>query len=55
MIDYVEDYTKVKEMALNKKQGEVVSKWLSDKIKDTYIDIQDQYKDCEFENNWLKK
>lgn len=55
LIDYVEDYTKVKEMALNKKQGEVVSKWLSDKIKDTYIDIQDQYKDCEFENNWLKK
>lgn len=55
LIDYVEDYTKVKELALNKKQGEAVAKWLNDKIKDTYIDIQAEYKDCEFQNNWLKK
>lgn len=55
LIDYVEDYTKVKELALNKKQGEAVAKWLNDKIKDTYIDIQAEYRDCEFQNNWLKK
>ncbi|WP_090678289.1 peptidylprolyl isomerase [Myroides guanonis] len=55
LIDYVEDYTKVKELALNKKQGEAVSKWLNDKINDTYIDIQGEYRDCEFQNNWLKK
>lgn len=55
LIDYVEDYTKVKDMALNKKQGEAVEKWLADKIKDTYIDIQEEYRDCEFQNNWLNK
>lgn len=55
LIDYVEDYTKVKDMALNKKQGEAVEKWLTDKIKDTYIDIQGEYRDCEFQNNWLNK
>lgn len=55
LIDYVEDYTKVKELALNKKQGDAVAKWLNDKINDTYIDIQGEYRDCEFQNNWLKK
>lgn len=55
LIDFVEDYPKVKEMALNKKQGEAVEKWISEKIKDTYIDIQDEYRDCEFQNNWVNK
>lgn len=54
-IDFAEDYTKVMAMALNKKQGEVVKKWVEEKIKDTYINIQGEYRDCEFQNNWLKK
>lgn len=54
-IDFVEDYTKVRNMALNKKQGETIKKWIEEKIDDTYINIQGEYRDCEFENNWIKK
>ncbi|MDR2221345.1 MAG: peptidylprolyl isomerase [Flavobacteriaceae bacterium] len=54
-IDFVDDYMKVKNMALNKKQGEEVSKWVSKKIDDAYINIQGEFRDCKFRNNWLKK
>ncbi|MEC4117095.1 peptidylprolyl isomerase [Myroides phaeus] len=54
-IDFVEDYTKVKNMALNKKQAEEVEKWVSVKIKDAYINIQGDFRNCKFRNNWLKK
>lgn len=53
-IDFVEDYTKVKNMALNKKQEEELQKWVTKKIKDAYINIQGEYRDCKFHNNWLK-
>ncbi|MBB1151154.1 peptidylprolyl isomerase [Myroides sp. NP-2] len=53
-IDFVDDYTKVKNMALNKKQEEELQKWVTKKIKDAYINIQGEYKDCKFRNNWLK-
>ncbi|WP_413513993.1 peptidylprolyl isomerase [Myroides odoratus] len=53
-IDFVDDYTKVKNMALNKKQEEELQKWIVKKIKDAYINIQGEYRDCKFHNNWLK-
>ncbi len=49
------DYVKIKRLALQKKRNELVQKWTEDKIKDTYIKIHDQYKDCDFEFNWMKK
>ncbi|WP_010252967.1 peptidylprolyl isomerase [Myroides injenensis] len=54
-IDFVEDYTKVMSMALNKKQGEEIQKWIGKKIKDAYINIQGEFRDCKFRNNWLNK
>ena len=32
-----------------------IAKWTEEKIKETYIKISDDYKDCQFTNNWLKK
>ncbi|WP_353104044.1 peptidylprolyl isomerase [Myroides odoratus] len=54
-IDFVDDYTKVKTMALNKKQEGELQKWITKKINDAYINIQGEYRDCKFHNNWLKK
>ncbi|WP_410879622.1 peptidylprolyl isomerase [Myroides sp. DW712] len=54
-IDFVDDYTKVKNMALNKKQEEELQKWITKKINDAYINIQGEYRDCKFHNNWIKK
>lgn len=53
--DYAKDYTKIKALALKEKQFEAVGKWFDNKIKDTYIKINGEYRDCEFTNNWLKK
>ena len=53
--DFSKDYLKIKELALRDKQIKQIAKWTEEKIKETYIKINDDYKDCEFKNNWLKK
>ena len=53
--DYSKDYTKLKDLALKEKQIKAIGKWFDDKIKDTYIKINGEYRDCTFTNNWLKK
>jgi len=53
--DYAKDYIKIKDLALKEKQIKAIGKWFDSKIKDTYIKIIDEYKDCPFANNWLKK
>ncbi|MBW1294598.1 peptidylprolyl isomerase [Aquimarina litoralis] len=53
--DYAKDYLKIQELALRKKQIEAIRKWQEEKINDTYIKINGEYRDCEFSGNWLKK
>ncbi|WP_269241948.1 peptidylprolyl isomerase [Flavobacterium limnophilum] len=53
--DYAKDYTKIKDLALKEKQIKAIGKWFDDKIKDTYIKVIGEYRDCAFTNNWLKK
>lgn len=53
--DYAKDYIKIKELALKEKQIKAIAKWFDEKIKDTYIKINGEYRDCVFTNNWLKK
>jgi peptidyl-prolyl cis-trans isomerase SurA len=53
--DYAKDYIKIKDLALKEKQIKAIGKWFDTKIKDTYIKITDEYKDCAFTSNWLKK
>jgi len=53
--DYAKDYIKIKDLALKEKQIKAIAKWFDVKIKDTYIKIVDEYRDCPFTNNWLKK
>jgi len=53
--DFSKDYLKIKELALRDKQIKEITKWTEEKIKETYIKISDDYKDCQFTNNWSKK
>lgn len=53
--DYSQDYVKIKELALKEKQINAIGKWFDEKIKETYIKIIGEYRDCSFTNNWLKK
>ncbi|MEM8520441.1 peptidylprolyl isomerase [Flavobacterium sp. PL12] len=53
--DYAKDYIKIKDLALKSKQITAIGKWFDEKIKETYIKIIGEYRDCDFTNNWLKK
>ncbi|MFC6876698.1 peptidylprolyl isomerase [Flavobacterium myungsuense] len=53
--DYAKDYIKIKEIALKEKQINAIAKWSEEKIKETYIKINGEYRECPFTNNWLKK
>ncbi|PRZ28130.1 periplasmic chaperone for outer membrane proteins SurA [Flavobacterium granuli] len=53
--DYATDYIKIKELALKEKQIKAIGKWFDTTIKDTYVKILGEYRDCDFTNNWLKK
>jgi peptidyl-prolyl cis-trans isomerase SurA len=53
--NFTKDYEKIQQLTLQKKQEETVEKWSKDKIKDTYIKINNDYKACDFKNNWKKE
>ncbi|TXD72174.1 peptidylprolyl isomerase [Aequorivita antarctica] len=53
--NYSKDYERIKQLALREKQIKVINKWQNEKIKDTYISINQDYQDCDFAGNWMKK
>lgn len=53
--DYATDYLKIKELALSDKQYKENAKWMTEHIEKNYIKISNEYKECEFSYNWLKK
>lgn len=53
--DYAQDYEKIRDLALREKQIKAVKEWREKTIKDTYISINKEYTDCDFDNNWLNQ
>lgn len=53
--DFSKDFIKIKEIALKDKQITAIGKWTKEKIEQTYIKINGEYRDCEFASDWLKK
>lgn len=53
--DFSKDFIKIKEIALKDKQITAIGKWTKEKIDQTYIKINGEYRDCEFASDWLKK
>lgn len=52
--DYALDFLKIKDIALKDKQVKAIRDWQAEKLKDTYIKIGPEFKDCDFENQWNK-
>ena len=52
--DLAADYVKIMELALQKKKTESIEKWSDEKIKDTYVKINDSFMSCDFKSNWTK-
>ena len=53
--DYATDYMKIKELAISEKQFNEIETWRKENIEKNYIKVNNDYKDCAFSNNWLKK
>lgn len=53
--NFGEDYVKIQNLALTKKQQESLNEWTKEKVTDTYVKVSDDYKDCEFKTNFKKK
>lgn len=50
-----EDFQAMRDIVLAKRKEEFVKEWIKDKIKKTYIRINDRYKNCNFEyQGWVK-
>lgn len=53
VVNLEQDYQRIQEQALMKKQQEEVNKWVASKLEGVHIRIVDEYKYCKFANNWL--
>lgn len=50
-----EDFQVMKNVVLNKQKDQKLHDWVVNKIKNTYVRINDRYKDCKFEyQGWIK-
>ena len=50
-----EDFQILKNVVLNKLREEKIRKWLTEKIKATYVRINGDYRDCDFEyHGWVR-
>ena len=52
--DFSQDYIKIKELALKEKQLNKIKNWMIEKIDETYINVNQDNKDCNFTNKWVK-
>lgn len=51
-----DDYQLIKGMYENSARTKVLNDWIARKIKDTYVRIEDGWRDCDFQHSgWLKK
>ena len=53
--DFAKDYLKIKDLALKDKQLNIIGKWQEEKIMETFIKVNGEHRDCDFNANWLKK
>jgi peptidyl-prolyl cis-trans isomerase SurA len=50
-----EDYQVMKKVVLEKERADFLHNWVVNKIKNTYVRMNDRYKDCDFEyQGWVK-
>lgn len=53
--DITEDFQVMKDVVLDKRREDLLHQWVVDKIKATYVRINDNYRDCEFEyQGWVR-
>lgn len=50
-----DDYQTLKNVVLNKRKDDTLHQWIVDKLKHTYVRLNDRYKNCDFKyQGWVK-
>ena len=50
-----DDFNMIKEMYENKQKSDILHDWVEQKIKDTYVNIAEDWRNCEFQyKGWIK-
>ena len=53
--DITEDFQRMKDLVLQKRQSDFLHEWVVKKIKSTYVRLNEQYRDCKFEyEGWVR-
>ena len=52
--DFASDYVKIKDLALKEKQLDAIQNWMSEKIDDTFVNVNRSYRDCDFSTKWVQ-
>jgi peptidyl-prolyl cis-trans isomerase SurA len=50
-----DDYNKIRQVAEDDKKSELMNNWMKEKISKTYIKIDENYRNCPFQREWIKK
>jgi peptidyl-prolyl cis-trans isomerase SurA len=53
MANLTDDYQKIQNAALVRKQEEATQTWIKKKLADNFVRLADDYKNCTFNNNWI--
>lgn len=53
--DLADDYQILKGIYENHKKAEIIEQWVKDKQQSTYVFIDENWRNCEFRYDWLKK
>lgn len=54
-INLIDDYTKIKDLALESKKEHTIQKWIDEALEKTYVNVNESYKSDDFQYNWLKQ
>jgi len=49
-----DDYSRIHQLALEKKKEEKIDSWINEKRNSTFISIMDEFRNCTFQRNWIK-
>ena len=49
------DYQQLQQIALQSKKQEALEEWIDEKLKTTYVRVNNDYLNCTFKNAWIKQ
>ncbi len=49
------DYQRMQSVALEDKKNKLLQKWVEEKVEATYIRVNNNYLECDFKSNWIKR